>query len=296
MRAPGETAERLIARVADRAHGVVSRRELLEVGVTRSEIEHRLRTGGLLREYPGVFRVGHRAPSVIARYAAAIKACGDGSRLSGRAAGYVYGLVRGGPPPAEVTAPRRRRVHGVKTRQARSGDQRDVTRHRDLAITTVPRTLVDLAAELGSHELGRVCHEAGARYGTTPAQVEAALERKPNAPGAARLRRILRGDEPITLSKLERRFYRLLRDHGLPLPDMNRYVGGRCLDCRWADPPLTVELDGYRYHRSRHAWERDRRREREARARGDDFRRYTYGDVYDDSTPMLEELRTALGG
>ena len=42
---------------------------------------------------------------------------------------------------------------------------------------------------------------------------------------------------------------------------------------------LTIEVDGYRYHRSRHAWEQDRRREREARARGDEFRRYIYGDV-----------------
>ena len=56
---------------------------------------------------------------------------------------------------------------------------------------------------------------------------------------------------------------------------------------------LTVELDGYRYHRSRHAWELDRRREREARARGDDFRRFTYGDV-DEPRAMLVELRALL--
>jgi hypothetical protein len=57
---------------------------------------------------------------------------------------------------------------------------------------------------------------------------------------------------------------------------------------------LTVELDGYRYHSSRHAWELDRRREREAYARGDDFRRYTYGDVFEDSAPMLAELGAVL--
>ncbi len=63
------------------------------------------------------------------------------------------------------------------------------------------------------------------------------------------------------------------------------------MDARWPDIRLTVELDGYRYHSSRHAWEQDRRREREARSRGDEFRRYTYGDVLEDPGLMLAELR-----
>ena len=99
----------------------------------------------------------------------------------------------------------------------------------------------------------------------------------------------------VTLSKLERSFLTLLRDAGLPLPETNRRAGGRRGDCRWPDHRLTVELDGYRFHHSRHAWETDRRREREARARGDEFRRYTYGDVLEDPGYLLEELRTLLG-
>lgn len=63
------------------------------------------------------------------------------------------------------------------------------------------------------------------------------------------------------------------------------------MDCRWPEQRLTVELDSYRYHQSRHAWEQDRRREREARARGDEFRRYTYGDVFEYPRLMLHELR-----
>jgi very-short-patch-repair endonuclease len=71
-------------------------------------------------------------------------------------------------------------------------------------------------------------------------------------------------------------------------------AGGRRVDCRWPERTLTVELDGYRYHRSRHAWEQDRRREREARARGDDFRRFTYGDLLEDPRYLLAELRALL--
>jgi hypothetical protein len=288
------SAERIIGRLASRAHGVVTRGQLIAAGVTRAEIEHRRSSGALLTQHPGVYRVGHEAPSLEARYLAAVLACGEGAVLSGRAAAYLYGLVKGPVPQPQVTVINKRRVRGVKTHQTRHMDRRDVSHHRGIPITTVPRTLVDIAADSKPDDLGRACHEAGVRYGTTPRQVDEVLERRPNAPGSKTLRRIVHGDEPITLSSLEKRFHTLLRDNCLPLPSMNQRVGGRRVDCRWTHPPLTVELDGYRYHRSRHAWEQDRRREREARGRGDEFRRYTYGDVYEDPGPMLAELRALL--
>ncbi len=144
---------------------------------------------------------------------------------------------------------------------------------RGIPVTNVARTLVDLAAVLGAAELARACHEAGVRHHTTPRQVEALLTRRPNSPGAARLRAVLRGDVHVTLSKLEGRFLQRLRQPGLPLPQTNRPAGSKRVDCRWPAHRLTIELDGYRYHHSRHAWEQDRLREREARARGDEFRR-----------------------
>jgi hypothetical protein len=81
---------------------------------------------------------------------------------------------------------------------------------------------------------------------------------------------------------------------GLPLPKTNKRAHGRRVDCRWPEHRLTVELDSYRYHHSRYAWEQDRRREREARARGDEFRRYTYGDVFEGPSLMLAELHALL--
>jgi very-short-patch-repair endonuclease len=124
--------------------------------------------------------------------------------------------------------------------------------------------------------------------------VEAVLSRRPRSPGASALRSVLHGDVHVTLSTLERRFLERLLAAGLPLPQTNRPAGGRRVDCRWPAQRLTVEVDGYRYHRSRHAWEQDRRREREARARGDEFRRYTYGDVVEDPRFMLSELGRLL--
>jgi very-short-patch-repair endonuclease len=167
-------------------------------------------------------------------------------------------------------------------------------RIRDIPVTTPARTLVDLAAVLALEKLARACHEAGVRYETTPAQVELVLERRPSSPGATKLRRILRGDVHVTLSELERRFLELLGEADLPPPETNRPAGGRRVDCRWPNQRLTVELDSYRYHHSRHAWEQDRRREREAHARGDQHRRYTYADVTDHPHQMLAELRALL--
>jgi Transcriptional regulator, AbiEi antitoxin len=279
--------------MATAAHGIVDREELLAAGITVKEIKGRVRKGALIREFPGVYRVGHRAPSVESSYLAAVRACGKGAVLSGRAAAYLWGLIRGRAPMPEVTVASKRRIEGIRTRRTRGAVE--ATSWRGIPVTTVARTLVDLAAVLSADDLARACHEAGVRYGTTPRDVEAVLAKRANTKGAGSLREVLRGEVRVTLSKLERGFLQRLEEAGLPLPQTNRPAGGRRVDCRWPEHRLTVELDGYRYHSSRHAWELDRRREREARARGDEFRRYTFGDVEEWPRWMLSELRELLG-
>jgi hypothetical protein len=278
-----------IERLASSSHGVVTRAQLLAAGFTAAQIKRRLRSGELLQEFRGVYRVGHRAANVEARYLAAVWACGENALLSGRAAAYLLGLLTTPPHMPEVTAPTERRIPGITTHRNR--DPLEATVWRGIPVTTPARTLVDLSSVLAVADLARACHEAGIRYRTAPGEVEAILNRHR---GAKNLRRVLRGDEHVSLSALERRFRVLLRREGLPLPMTNIPAGGRYVDCRWVEQRLTVELDGYRYHSSRHAWELDRRREREAYARGDDFRRYTYGDVFESPGPMLRELHRVL--
>jgi hypothetical protein len=288
------SVDEAIAEIADRAHGVVTRKTLLGKGVTPQQIRRRLERGSLIAVHPGVYRVGHQAPSIEARYLAAVLACGTGSLLSGRSAAYLWGLIKGSPPRPEVLAPTERRVRGIPVRRARPYCPDDGTQCRGVPVTTVPRTLVDLARVLSEPVLARACHEAEVRFETTPNQVEAVLERLPSAKGARVLRHILNGEVPMTLSRLEGRFLALLRKENLPLPETNRPASGRRVDCRWPAYRLTVELDSYRYHGSRHAWESDRRREREAYARGDQFRRYTWADVVEQPRLMLGELRALL--
>jgi len=203
-------------------------------------------------------------------------------------------LLWGAPPPPEVMAPTERRAKGVITHRCAVVLPDECTVWRGIPVTTVPRTLLDLAGVMSRDALALACHEAGIRYDTTPAQVDALIARHPKTPGVPKLRAALHGDVHVSLSALERRFLKRLRHASLPLPETNIRVSERRVDCRWADHRLTVELDGYKYHRSRHAWENDRRREREAYARGDQFRRYTWGDVFEHPSLMMAELRDLL--
>jgi hypothetical protein len=282
----------VIARLAGRAHGVVNVAELRNAGVTRGEVARRAESGALIREFPGVYRVGHRAWSPEARYMAAVKACGAASVLSGRPAGWAWGLIRGTAPEPEVTSPTERRVKGVRTRRSRR--RTGTTTWKRIPITSVPRTLIDLASVLSFDDLAYAVHQADVLHGVRVEPIERALRAYPNAPGAATLRAIATGDAEIVLSRLEKLFLALLRQYGLPLPETNRRRGAHYVDCRWPRRRLAVELDSYRYHRSRRSWEQDRQRERDARARGDRFRRYTWKDVVEDPAPTVEELRALL--
>jgi very-short-patch-repair endonuclease len=284
----------LAARKASTQKGTITRQQLLDAGWSSSAIGRWIDNGLLVAEYPGIYRFGHTAPSIEATYMAAVLAAGDGALLARRAAGHLMRLLRGAPPAAAVVAPVKRRIKDLDAQCDSRLDPRDATTWNGIPTTTVARTLVDLASCLDDYELGRAWHQARVLYRTEPDDVETVLARRPTSKGAQELRAILRG-KPLSLSKLERAFVELLKDNDLELPETNQVHGGRYVDCRWRKQKLTVELDSYRYHSSRHAWEQDRKRERQARARGDDFRRYTSDDVFEDPRALLRELRPVIG-
>jgi very-short-patch-repair endonuclease len=288
------TVEAKLAELAGNSHGVVTRAELLRAGVTPEEIRTRLAHGALIGIYRGVFRVGHAAPSLEARYMAAVKACGEGALLAGRAAAHLLHLLRRSPSLPEVLTTHHRRPTGVNVHRCRSINRHDATHWHGVPVTTVPRTLVDLAVVLDPPDLARAFHEASVKHRVKPAAVEGVLARRHNWTGARDLRRVIWGDEPVSLSKLESSFIAVVHRARLPLPETNQLADSQYVDCRWPAHRVTVELDGYRYHSTRHAWEQDRERERKARVRGDEFRRYTWFDVAEDLEPMLADLRALL--
>ena len=277
-----------VARIAAKQHGLVTAQQLLAAGVSRTTVSRWKQHGLLHRVHRGVYAVGHRAPSTEATYTAAVLAAGDGAALAGHAATWLYALVHR-PPPPEVVTTRHRTVPGVIVRRTRHLADDHTTVWRGIRTTTLPRTLADLAPRLSLDALALLCHRAEVIHGLRPAAV---LRQSTHA----KLRAIFEGDHALLLSRLERGFRKLLREHGLTLPVTNRGIGGRYVDCRWPGVRLTVELDSFTSHHPRHAWEDDRERERRARARGDDVRRYNWRDVFEEPAFMLRELESLLLG
>ena len=167
-----------------------------------------------------------------ARYLAAVRACGNGALLSGRAAAYLLGIVKGAPPPPEVTAPTERRVRrdDAPRPPLDPSDPRLARhpRHHGPPHARGPRRRPDGRRPRARLPRGRrpAPHDAG--------DVEAVLARRPDSPGAAKLRAVLRGDVRVTLSTLERGSSAPARGR-LPLPQTNRLAGGRRVDCRWPE-------------------------------------------------------------
>jgi hypothetical protein len=292
VRPAGRTIEQTLASIARGQHGLVTYAQMRTAEITRAEIRYRVRIGSLIEVHRGVYRVGHDAPSLEADYLGAVLACGHRALLCGPPAAFYARLIRGAAPAPEVMTPGDRRVAGLVTHRCREIAPPWVV--NGIPLTSVPRILIDLSPQVPIDDLARASHEAGVRYRTKPRHVRAMLARYPRLPGVGKLRDVIFGEAPVVLSQLERRFLQVLRAHGFPAAETNRVASGRRVDCRWPLHHLTVELDSYRFHNSRYAWDQDRRREREAYARGDQHRRYTYGDVFEDPQQMLAELDALL--
>ena len=284
-----ESIERRIARIASRQHGVITCEQAWAAGVSRREFGRLVRNGFLIRVHRGVYRVGHEAPSSLAAYMAATKACGAGSGICGLAGAHLLGLVRDRPRCIEVTAPSERRVPGVVVHRARTTPV-ELTRVRGIPVATPAWTLLDIAPHLDDTALGRACHEAHVKYKLKPEAVARLLDGRGPVKGCRRLMRILSGDDPMLLSRLEAAYLRILRRGRLELPVTNQHLSEGYVDCRWAHLRLIVELDSYRFHGSRHAWERDRERDRAARRRGEELVRYTPEDIFKHPDEVLAQM------
>ena len=277
--------------IARGQHGRVAWRQLVAAGIDRFTIQRWLVDGRLRRVHRGVYAVGHDAPSVLGDYMAAVLASGAGAVLSHRAAAHVLNLLRGAPPPPEVTVPTiaHRERPGIVIHRVKTLPVLDTSTHDAIRITTVPRILLDLAPTTPPKQLTRLCHEAWVRHDCGPDTIEACIARNPHKPGATKLRRALGSD--VTLSTLEDGFLELLKRHDLPTPRTNIDHHGDKVDCHWPHLDLTIELLSYRYHATRHAFEHD-----VARRRRSDHTAYTYGDIFQRGAATAADVRRRLKG
>lgn len=226
----------LIAELAARQHGVVWAAHLRGLGLTPPGIEARVRARRLFRVHRGLYAVGHTALTPRGRELAAVLACGPGARLSHRSAASLWALLRSSGRRIDVTAPRSRKPRaGITLHRSRSIHPDDVDRFDGIPVTSVARTLVDVAGGLSRADLAEAVNNSVVLGLFDLGSVHATLDRLPGRRGAGRLHDVLQTYVPeprFTRSTAERLLLRLCHEHGLPRPPderVDRRAGGGCL-------------------------------------------------------------------
>lgn len=244
--------------------GVVTRAQLFELGFGTRGISDWVRAGRLHRLYRGIYAVGHDRLRLEGRWLAAVLACGEGAVLSHRDAAQLWELRQSSSGLIDVTVPSqngRIKRTGVRVHRTRRLAAKEVTTRGGLPVTTVARTLLDLADVLPTQALRRVVTQAEYRDRLDTATLAAVVENNPGRRGA-KLREAVEGRRHRTRSPLEERFLALLERHGVEEPETNVWIHGYEVDFLWTRAGLVVELDGAAAHRTRAAFNADRLRDR----------------------------------
>ncbi len=265
-----------------RQHGVITRRQLLDLGFSPEAIKHRITKGRLHPTWRGVYAVGRPQLTRHGRYLAAVLRCGPHAALSHECAGEVLGIHPAARDPVDVSVPAvvARVPAGIVVHRRKWLTAADVERRHGIPLTNPTCTLIDLAARLDRDQLEAAISEADKRDLVDPDELRAALHPLARRPGLRALRDTL--DRPtfvLTDSQLERRFLPIARRAGLPAPLTRQQLHGWRVDFYWPHLGLVVETDGLRYHRTPLQQERDHERDQAHVAAGLTTLRFTHGQV-----------------
>ena len=273
----------LITTLAWRQFGLVAVWQAIPLGVTHDQLRARVADGRLHRVHRGVYSILPPPLSVPARWLAAALAYGPTAVVSHLTSAFLWDLVRPRGSVVHVTVPeakRRRRnsiaVHGMAI------EPFERTFKQAIPVTSVARTLLDLAGSVPVHTLQRAYERAERLRLLDLRQVAAVLDAHPRRRGARRLRRLARYDPSAAAqaaSELELRFLDLIRRAGLPMPQVNVLVEGFLVDCYWPRAGLVVELDGYEFHSGRREFQRDREKVTALQLAGLTVLPFTHHDV-----------------
>ncbi|HTP23255.1 MAG TPA: DUF559 domain-containing protein [Solirubrobacteraceae bacterium] len=288
------SAKVLVAGLANRQNGRVSRAQLAALGIDDQTIARWTATGYLHRVLPRVYAVGHRAPSVEADLTAAVLYAGPGAMLSHATALWWRGLIDRRPWPIQISTPRRcRSLPGIAVHGRR--DCRRVW-HKDLPTASIEQALLDFAAVAAFERV---------RYALSVADYLKVLDvaalqliAGTGRAGSTRLKKALKHHEPKlarTRSPLERIFLPFCERHGIPLPDdVNVHIEGVVVDAVWWKQRLIVELDGKDNHSSWGQIQRDRSNELRLRAASFDVQRYGTIQFEEQPEPVARDLLRRL--
>jgi very-short-patch-repair endonuclease len=287
----------VIGTLAARQHGVVSRAQLVDAGVSKRAIELRVGSSHLLRLHRGVYAVGHARLRREGHWLAAVLAV-PGAALSHRDAAGLHGLRPANHRDVDVTG---RHAHasrpGIRFHRTAVLGAEDVATVDGIPVTTVARTLVDLAGVVPRDHLVKAIKEAERQRVFDLTAVKAAMARTAGrrGPGHRALSEAIEEYVALGLSAthsfLEDVFLRRVRDAGLPRPSVNALVEGFQVDAVWRRRRVVVELDGWTDHGTRRGFEEDRERDALLTAAGWRVVRLTHRQVVRRPDRAIETLR-----
>lgn len=291
-----------ISKLAERQHGTIGRFQLLDLGFSSEAIGRLVRSGRLIVIHRGVYAVGHRKLSVQGWRMGAVLFGGPGAVLSHRPAGAEWTLRSWSGKSAITVPPWRRSIPAIEIHSA-SLPADEVTISDGIPITTVPRTLLDLATVLDRHALLRAVNVAEARQLSDPLSLPALLDRHCGERGTAKLRTVL-GDGGygmgVTDEELEERFARFISERHLPHPSLNASIQVGDVfyraDCLWPNARLIVELHSAKWHGTKPAITRDATRDRRLLLAGWNVIHVTWAQLRDrrEADALERDLRVAL--
>jgi hypothetical protein len=282
---------------AGRQFGVLSGAQLREVGIGRGAVQNAVRAGRLHRVHHGVYALGHTLLRPEGHRLAAVLACGPGAVLSHRSAASHWELLAADQERIDVTATRGRHpVLGIRLHTSRSLDAQDTTSHEGIPITTVHRTLLDLAATTRADQLERALAQAMYLQLYDQRAIDDVIARSNGHRGTNVLKEATKQEPQITKSMWEIRMLALVRGAGLPAPITNRSLHapdhGECKpDFYWPAYDLIAETDGWEAHRTLAAFRSDRAKDAALTAAGYKVLRFTW-DVQD--ATILRRLNAVL--
>lgn len=300
-------AHRRLARTQHRQHGAFTRKQARLAGLSSTTIDRHIRSGLFVVRFKGAYVDASVARTPLQDAMAACLACGDGAVVSrGTAAGAVWGVDIVLPALPHVTIPARRRVdiEGIEVHRSRSLGKLDVTRHQLIPVTSPMRTACDVAETEHPDVVERVVDGFWVRRLLDPARLLRYLDTpaRRSRPGADVLRELLapRLNTKASDSELERMYFRILLDAGLPLPQRQYPVrtrrGMRYLDYAYPDAMVAVELDGFEGRTvDRERFQDERRRQNALVLVGWSFLRFTKGDLVEAPWQVAFDTGTAIG-
>jgi hypothetical protein len=291
-------------------HGVVSGRQLHELGFTKTAIARGTAAGRFHPVYRGVFAVGHAEIGWHGRLKAALLACGEGSVLSHATAAALLDLIDRPPALIDVISHRQtgRKVTGIRRHQVPRPLASEIVHPHRIACTCPSRTVVDMAGSMGEASLRRLVERAAVLGVLDISSIERCIERSRRR-GGPLLRAILAewrragwgaqgGSSPRLRSVLEARILALIVAHDLPRPRCNELVeaGGRRheADLLWPEQGLIVEADGAKHHDNPAAFDRDRLRDRLLQEIGYHVLRVTWAQIESEPNSIVASIRRLL--